>query len=338
MAARIWFNHWFSSVYQIIRMIREGCGCDVEIVGSNRRESTVYKSLCDEWYVEMDECPDEAYAQYCLDFCREHRIDIFAPRRGLTAVAQRKDEFEAAGVKLLLGVDGSMARILDDKAAAYRFISDAGLGWTPEYRIAYSAEEFRRYYGELKREDERICYKLTQDEGARSFRVIDGRVCQARALMEKPGSKVTLEHALMIMDGYDFSIPVLMMPYLEGPEISVDCLQTSRGKLIIPRIKKAGRYSEVRFDAPVMKACAALMDCIHTCGPVNIQLRMHKGELWLLEINPRLSGGIQLSCEAAGVNLPAIAVNELLGFDMPWEQPAFESRRVAHVETPVRLV
>ncbi|MBQ2954232.1 MAG: ATP-grasp domain-containing protein [Clostridia bacterium] len=337
MKVRIWFNHWFSAVYQIIRMMREGCAEELEVIGSNRRESTVYKCQCDEWYVEPDKIDDAAYVDYCLDFCREHRIDVFVPRRGLTEIAAQAERFEAAGVKLLVGVQGEMVRRLDDKIAAYELLRQSVPECIPVCRVANSLAEFEAACQELTADGSRVCYKLGVDEGARSFRVVDDRVLQPRALYEKPGFKLTLEQARTVLAQYDFSIPVLLMPYLEGPEISVDCMQCPDRKLIIPRYKMAGRYSEIRFDEDVLALSARLMDAVGADLPVNIQFRMHGGQLYLLEINPRMSGGVQLSCEATGINLPAIALNQLLGHATPWQQPEGVSR-VAHVEKPVRLV
>lgn len=335
---RIWFNHWFSSVYQIIRMMKEGSVCPLEVIGSNRKETTVYKSMCDEWYVEPDGGTEEEYVEFCLDFCREHRIDVFAPRRGLTGIAMAQDRFSEIGVKLLVGVDGRMAKLLDNKTAAYEMLREAGFDCIPPYRETRSLEEFLVACEEMKEEGGRVCYKLAEDEGARSFRVIDERVTQSRALLEKPGFKVCMAHARMVMEQYDFSIPVLVMPYLEGPEISADCLNTPGGKLIIPRYKNIGRYSEIRFEDEVMALCGRLMDAVGATLPVNVQFRMHHGRPILLEINPRMSGGVQLSCEATGVNLPALALNQLLDHETPWRLPEEKRLRVAHVEQPVRLI
>lgn len=337
MKVRIWFNHWFSAVYQIIRMMREGCQEEIEVIGSNRRESTVYKCQCDEWYVEPDRIDDAAYVEYCLEFCREHRIDVFAPRRGLTEIAAQADRFAEAGVKLLVGMQGEMVRRLDDKIAAYEMLAEAVPECIPPYRVARSLEEFNAACQELTADGARVCYKLSVDEGARSFRVVDDRVLQPRAMWEKPGFKLTLQQAQTVLAQYDFSIPVMLMPYLDGPEISVDCMQCTDRKLIIPRYKVAGRYSEIRFDEDVLALSARLMDAVGANLPVNIQFRMHEGKMYLLEINPRMSGGVQLSCEATGINLPAIALNQVLGHDTPWQQPE-GANRVAHVEKPVRLV
>jgi len=332
---RIWFNHWFSSVYNIISMMREGCAEELYVIGSNRNEAAVYKSMCDAWYTEPGYCEDADYVDFCLDFCKEHSVNVFVPRRGLTVIAENADRFSEIGVKLFTDMSGGMMTLLEDKAAACHFFFEKGFDCIPDVRVVRSAEEFVQAYEALKPSCRRICYKLSSDEGARSFRVIDEHLKEKNALLEKPGAKIDYHDAVEILSQYDFSIPVLVMPYLDGPEISVDCMRTACGDIIIPRYKMPGRYSEVRFDETVMQLCRRLMDAMEARMPVNIQFRMHEGRIWLLEINPRMSGGLQLSCAASGINLPAAALNQLLGHEPQWAYPSFDVRKVAHVETPV---
>lgn len=337
MAVRIWFNHWFSSVYNIIDMMRRDCVQELYVIGSNKRSAAVYKSVCDEWHVEPDGCSAAEYVEYCLAFCQEHQVEVFVPRRELVAIAENAERFEEIGVKLFCSVDKALVRLLEDKGGTYDYFREKGFDCIPEVRLVHSVEEFVAAYHELKTEDTRVCYKLNEDEGARSFRVIDERLSQKRALMEKPGFKISLENAVAVLSQYDFTIPVMLMTYLEGTETSVDCLRTEKGNLIIPRTKMAGRYSEVAFDEDVMALCGQIMDAVNASMPINIQLRRHRGRVYLLEINPRMSGGLQLSCEATGINLPGIAINRLLGAETDWSYPDIGRVQVAHVEKPVRL-
>ena len=48
---RIWFNHWFSTAYHLIRMMREGTP-EAVFVGSNENVRAIYRQACDEWYAE----------------------------------------------------------------------------------------------------------------------------------------------------------------------------------------------------------------------------------------------------------------------------------------------
>ncbi|MBE8955747.1 MAG: ATP-grasp domain-containing protein, partial [Quinella sp. 2Q5] len=218
----------------------------------------------------------------------------------------------------------------------YDFITDGGLGEiVPPYKIAATFDEFDAACDALKTADNRVCYKLIADEGALTFRVIDDTIETVAALHNMPNMKVTRAAARKILSRYDFRIPLMVMPYLSGTEISVDCLSTPRGNIIVPRFKTNHRYSEIKFDAEVISAAEKILRLMNIAVPVNIQFRTHGERLYLLEINPRMSGGLQLSCLAAGVNIPDIAVNQLLGIERPWSPIVPKTGRVANIESPV---
>lgn len=52
--------------------------------------------------------------------------------------------------------------------------------------------------------------------------------------------------------------------------------------------------------------------------PCNIQFKYLDDIPYFLEINTRMSGGIQMSCLASGVNIPNLAINKLLGRKKDW--------------------
>lgn len=333
---RVWFNHWFSTAYHLIKLMGEGWPGPEKLtfVGSGSNPRAVYRQVCDEWYPE-EELPPEAYVEFCLEFCRAHSIDVFAPRRGLTAVAAAAERFEAQGVRLLAERDGALVALLDDKVAAYRFFGERLPQIVPEYRLARSLEDFRAACDGLTSPSGRLCYKLSEDEGARSFRVLDDSIESLKALYAKPGTKVTRRAAEAVLSGYDFSIPVLVMPYLSGADVSVDVLDTDGGRVLLPRFK-VGRYSEVRPDPEVMALCDAVMDILRPEMPVNIQFKLEGGRPWLLEVNPRMSGGLQLACLATGINLPSLALRKLLGLPTPWRYPdPWNTAGVVNLETPI---
>ena len=125
------------------------------------------------------------------------------------------------------------------------------------------------------------------------------------------------------------------MPYLSGPDVSVDCMETNTGRLIIPRFK-VGRYSEVKNDLDVVTCCNTIMDMMRFEMPANIQFKTEGKSLYLLEINTRMSGGLQLSCKATGINMPAIALNKLVGITIPWEYPSpWNTHGIMNLETPI---
>ena len=117
---RIWFNHWFSTAYHLIELMRSGVGVPLTVIGSNSNSKAVYRQVCDEWYSE-EELPDEQYVQFCIDFCKSHQVEVFVPRRGLVAICRHIHEFRDIGVKVLLESNSNVVSMLDDKIASYRF-------------------------------------------------------------------------------------------------------------------------------------------------------------------------------------------------------------------------
>lgn len=345
---RIWFNHWFSTAYHLISLMRWGGVCingdndnnvnsnNLVFIGSSTNPLMAYLRACDEQYSEPENLPEKEYIDWCLEFCKEHKVDVFVPRRGLVAVSERYEEFSSVGVKLFVDKNSEMLRILDNKTRSYEYFGSRIPDIVPEIKTARSAEEFEKAYNELKCSCERVCYKLETDEGARSFRVIDDKTEELSALLNSPNTKVSFNTALKILGEYDFKIPVLLMPYLSGQEISADCLYTAQGYIILPRFKY-GRYSSIKLDKEIMSLCQEILDNIKLEMPLNIQLKYESNKPYLLEINPRMSGGLQLSCIAAGINIPYIALNRLLGNDIPWGYPEGKIPTVVNLETPLVL-
>jgi len=335
---RVWFNHWFSTAYHLINLLKQGDEGKFYVIGSSKNELAIYLRACDEVYPEQSGPEDRAYVDWCLDFCRQHQVEVFVPRRGLNTIAAYREEFTAQGVQVLCGESPEVMELLDEKAKTYEFFQKHGVDCVPSYRVANNYEEFQQACAELLAEGaERVCYKLTRDEGALTFRVIDDSLEDRTAFFKLPGQKVTRRAAESILSQYDYHIPLLVMPFLNGQEVSADCLMTKQGNIIIPRFKTNQRYSVVRLRDDIIDLCQEILQLLQVKAPMNIQFKLHGDKPYLLEINPRMSGGLQLSCLAAGVNIPNLAVNQLLGVHKEWSLTTRFEQRVANIETPIIL-
>ncbi|MBO4779282.1 MAG: ATP-grasp domain-containing protein, partial [Selenomonadaceae bacterium] len=104
-----------------------------------------------------------------------------------------------------------------------------------------------------------------------------------------------------------------------------------------PRFKTNHRYSEIKFDDTIINVAEKILSLMNFDVPINIQFRTDNERLYLLEINPRMSGGLQLSCLGAGINIPDLAINRLLGIVKPWTAPVKKFCRVANIESPIIL-
>ena len=334
---RIWFNHWFSTSYHLINLMKEKEPDRFTFIGSSTTPYAIYKQACNEFYEERHNISDEEYLDFCIDFCKNHRIDIFVPRHNLVSIITNRSRFENIGVRLFAEENIEIVKDLDDKFKTYELLKTIYPDRIPEIQIAHDLNEFETSLKDMAKRHSRICYKLVIDEGARSFRVIDDKIETVGNLYNKPGNKITTAAALNVLDHYDFKIPVMLMPFLDDVEISVDCLKTNSGNIIIPRYKTNKRYSEVIFNKDIMDECEVIMDRLNLKYPINIQYKKGNGKPYILEINTRMSGGLQLSCKASNINLPMIALYKLLGKNISWSYPKYNSQKVAHIETPICL-
>ena len=128
--------------------------------------------------------------------------------------------------------------------------------------------------------------------------------------------------------------PIMLMPYLPNEEISVDCLKTNSGIIMIPRVKGATRVEAIRYNPDILATCQRFFERIPLEMPCNIQFKYLEGIPYMLEVNTRMSGGVQMACLGSGINIPNIAVNKLLGIDKHWTNN-YEEKQVSHIEIPV---
>lgn len=330
---RIWLNHWFSTAYNIINLLREN-NPDFWIIGSNENLESPIKSVCDEWYQEPV-LKGEEYIDFCLQFCEEHSVDVFMPRREMIAISKYKDRFSSHGVKVMVD-DYKYVDLLNHKDRAYEAFRAEGVGNVPDYYMATNAEQFKAAYGKLMEKYKWICFKFVRDEGGKSYRLIDNNRKGYSSLFKKQTTRMSLEAALDALSERETFSPVMVMPFLPDDEVSVDCLMTPNGLIAIPRIKDATRIEKIRYNEEILSTCRLFFEKFPLDKPCNVQFKYLNGIPYLLEVNTRMSGGVQMSCVASGVNIPNIAVNKLLGIDRNWKNNMLE-KDVTHVEIPIVL-
>ena len=162
---RVWFNHWFSTAYNIMELMR---GDGIHIIGSSRNPYAVLQGACDEWYTEPDTGGRE-YVDFCLRFCKEHGVDVFIPRRQMTEISSCIGEFSDIGVKVMTE-RYDLISLLADKRLTYEHFRDCAEINVPDYRIFSDRAGFEAGYRELHEKYDRLCIKFAKDEGALSFR------------------------------------------------------------------------------------------------------------------------------------------------------------------------
>jgi carbamoyl-phosphate synthase large subunit len=111
----------------------------------------------------------------------------------------------------------------------------------------------------------------------------------------------------------------IIQEYLSGPEFTIDVLCDQRGRpiSIVPRERVVIRSGVIDRGRTVkspqlMELAERVCESFVFTGALNIQCRMRGGEAAVFEINPRFSGGIDLTI-AAGADFPGLLVQMALG-------------------------
>lgn len=331
MKVVIWMNHWFSTAYNIVSMLKN-TGQFV-VIGSNEQKYSVLREICDEWYVEPDRCSDTEYIDFCIDFCKEHKVDVFMPHRHLTTVSKYKNRFEELGVKVMVD-EYSTISILNDKRESYKYFSKVPGINVPDYYVVDKLPDFMDAYEKIKEKYGQVCFKFVKDEGGKSYRLIDNNRKGYSALFKKQNTRMTLDSVKEALSEKEVFSPIMVMPFLEGDEISIDCLKTESGNIMIPRIKGDARFERISYDEKIISLCDHILNSIELECPCNVQFKYMKDTPYFLEINTRMSGGIHMTCKAAEVNIPYIAIMKLLNKSVSWEINRREVV-VSQVEMPI---
>jgi len=328
---RVWFNHWFSTSYGIIELMKRDAKEQVFVIASNKEMDSVIQKVCDEWYQDS-QAEGEEYIQYCLDFCKEHKIDVFVPRNKMVEISKNIRRFSDIGVKVMAD-NYEIIRLLNDKAAAYNLLKDCEGVFIPEYKMVHTADEFETAYKELRQNASQICVKFVKDEGAMSYRRIIEQADRFERLRVYPGAEMVYDDYVGALRKAGRFDDLMVMPYLPGAEISVDCLNTEDGLIAIPRLKTSARHERVIFDEDILGMTRTIMEKTRLQYPCNIQFKMKDDIPYLLEINTRMSGGLPMACEAENINIPNIALNKLLGNKIEcFFEP--KERVVSYIEIP----
>ncbi len=336
----LWLNRNIASSYNVLETIRESLrpGENWRIVTSHPyRHSSVFR-LSDVHEIEPAHLDDRQYVRYALDFVRRHKVDVFLPGTKLHAIVKARQAFEARGVRLIAAADAATLHTIDSKSRLYRAVPPE-LAPIPEYRVVHDLAGFDAAYADLSQRHRGICFKPCISVYGLGFRIVTPRGGGVRRLLNTASLKISLRQARASLGTVTRFRPLMLMPYLPGPERSVDCLG-QRGELlrcVVRRKASVEGYQKLEDNPHIVTLVRRLTAHFQLDGLFNVQFRDSGGKPFLLEINPRMSGGLYCSC-LSGLAFPYWAVRLALGTATPEDIPQPKvGFRVAQVNRAVRL-
>ena len=333
---RVWLNRTYAeNVFFMDQLRRNPCDRAVKIHATHGDADSPVLAAADTAELEPEGLSPAAYVEYALDQCTRRGIDVFVPRLHQSAIVAHRADFAAAGTALLAPPPEAVA-VFHDKVIAYEAVQAIGVPVPPWYRVR-TAEELVVAVEKLEADGYKACFKPASGAGGVGFRVITRSPFSLTHLSGFPTPYVQLDLVEDALRRTDEPVDWLVMPRLEQPEVSVDCLTgpDNRVRLAIGRMKN-GRRRGFTLQEQWLEPARLIAEGFGLHYLSIIQFRMFGDTPVLMDVNTRPAGGLhQLSL--CGVNAPWAAVQLALGEDPGEMTPPFLGQDYTVVSGPRQL-
>ena len=238
---------------------------------------------------------DPGFVEHMLELCVRLDIDVLIPTvdSELIPIARRKAEFEALGTRLLMASRETLEVCLDKWALHERCCGSVRVPATSLVDSDFDPTSISLP----------AIIKPRTGSGSRGFRPVTGAVD---------------------LDPLERDGTLLVQELLPGPEFSLDVLADSSGDIyaVVPRerlkvdsgIAITGRTTH---DPELEQFGIDVARLIGLTTVANIQVKYAAEDVpALLEVNPRFPGTMPLTI-ASGVDMPRLAIDEILGRELP---------------------
>ncbi len=324
---RLWFTKGLSNTRAAISLIL-GAGAEhgFSAIASHVDPLNPLRALGADFIVEPTGISGDDYADWVLATALQHSVDLIIAQRQPQNLWPHRARFLASGVRLLIAATPETLALLDNKLAFQRDIAAPELTAAGvhghdafPFRDLDSFEAARVALAASASAPYGICVKPVTGIFGSGFRRIDedGRDFE-RLLSGNMADlyRISLDAFRLALKGAAKPREMILMPYLPGVERSVDFV-SHEGEMIaaVARVKH-GKHQQLELSGPAIICAQVLAKRYRLNGLCNLQTREIDGRQVVLEINARMSGGMEMAC-LSGINLPWLAVRAALDLDLP---------------------
>lgn len=330
-AARVWFNRHFSTISRVLHQLRAAPEpLPIWSCVSHRHAHFAGYAYADHALQEPAGLDAPSYLEWCLQTVQRLRITHLVPGHEQSYLTKHANEFAQYGCKVVQAAPADILPNLHRKDWVYEQIADEVP--LPAYEVATDIDQALSAIQRLSRAGEVSVKPCVSVYGKGFFRLVDGTP-------ERPDADTVAGWEVRVRGKERFDTH-LVMRYLPGAEYSLD-VAARDGQLLaaVTRCKDELNKVQVIVDKPeLVKYASFMVQRFRGNGLLNIQFKDDsEGVARLLEINPRASGGMGMSC-MSGVNLPDIAYRASLFPELPIHVPAPRTGiRVAEISLAVEL-
>lgn len=244
------------------------------IIGACVSKESIGLYMCDKAYI----CPnanDIKFMQWVIDVCNKEEIDIVfsGVEEVIFEMAKNIEIFKTSTKSIFISSSYEQLLIGNDKYKTSIWLKEQGLNY-PAFSPADNTIELD---------------KLIKEEGYPLL---------AKPKSGKGSSGILIINELEDFDQINNKEEYIIQQYLgdEDSEYTVGCYCDKNGKLqdiiIMKRKLKYGTtfFAEIVQDEVIEQECKNICRKFKPIGPLNIQLRKHKGKAVCFELNVRFSG------------------------------------------------
>lgn len=323
----------------IIRCLRKNGEREIRIIGVDMNENAGARGMADAFYT-VPAANDNYFIDHVLEICLKEHVEIVMPivTRELMKFASSRERFRGNGIRVNV-MAADVLETVNNKAHLLSKMRTLGLP-TPRFEVVHSLYELKAACASLGYPERAICVKAAVGNGSRGVRMIDAKVPRYDLFFNsKPNSMyISYDELIRTLSEKPELPEMLVMELLPGTEYSVDFL-ADKGKPLYTVSRRglsvvtSNMMSLVVDDnREVIELCTASAAALGMDGNFGFDLLYGAdGRPYVIEVNPRLTGGV-VACAAAGVNLPYLGVKRLLGEKLPALEPVYGTRMSRHYE------
>lgn len=300
---------------------------EIRLIGADADRNAPSRKDFNQFYtIPMAKDPD--YVSAILHICVAESVDLLVPvvTRELAVLSSNRKIFERQGTNIAV-MDHEKLKIANNKGHLFKALEENHIKTAP-YILAKNVKEVDEAIEAIGKGNRGVVIKPVEGNGSRGVRIID----QQRSAFDdyfncKPDGLYTSKEELIriLSEKEAFPVELMIMKLLPGKEYSVDIVaMNGTVQAAVCRVGltvvSSNQTSSVIVDEPkVLEMCEKVVKALGLSGNIGFDLKEDEdGEVYILEINPRLTGGI-VTCLAAGANMPWLGIQSWLGKEV--QQP-----------------